>query len=200
MRRNPYPSCHRSQEIGAGCSQSSHPLCGGCAVAPGSRKRAGCSVAPAPLCVRRQTDRQTTDRQTDKSRDLSPCLLCAPLCRGSSERKLGEGAVCPGCRGAGARCGLRHDLAPCPPSPWAVCSAAGVVCPAAGCPGSRCGLRHDLAPASRLRGCALRSRLAKRLRAYRVPCALAACVSGPAGLFVPPFARACLPFEVGVIL
>lgn len=207
MKRNPCTSCHRSQEDGAGCSQSSHPRCGGCSIARGYCKQAPGSVAPAPLIERRQTDRQTDSRQTgSSSRQKSFCLcvlscgLCAPLCRGSSSRRLVRGrcvsvAGCPG-----ALCGLRHDSAPCPPSPSAVCSEAGAVCPAAGCPGARCGLRHDLAPASRHRGCAHRSRLAKRLRAYQVPCAPGACVSGPAGLFVPPFARALPPFGLGVIL
>lgn len=157
MRSYPSTSCHRSREIGAGCSHSSRPRCGGCAVAPGSRKRAGCSVAPAPLCVH---------RPTDESRCPIPCSVCAPLCRGGRAARPAGGAVCPGCR----------------------------------VPGARCGLRHDLAPASRPRGCALRSRLAKRLRAYWVSCACAACVSGPAGLFVPPFARALPPFGMGVIL
>ena len=208
MKRNnkTMTSCHRSQEIGAGCSQSSHPRCGGRAIARGTCKQAPGSVSPAPLYDRRQTDRQTDNRQTDSSRQKGfrlcalPCGLCAPLCRGGSGRRPVRGrcvsvAGCPG-----ALCGLRHDSAPCPPSPSAVCSVAGAVCPAAGCPGARCGLRHDLAPASRLRGCALRSRLAKRLRAYQVPYAPGACVSGPAGLFVPPFARALPPFGLGVIL
>ena len=157
MRSNPRTSCYRSPEIGAGCSHSSRPRCGGCAVAPGSRERAGGSVAPAPLCVH---------RQTDENRHHVSCLVCAPLCRGGWAALPTGGAVCPGCR----------------------------------VPGARCGLRHDLAPASRLRGCATRSRLAKRLRAYRVPCAFAACVSGPAGLFGPPLARALSPFRMGVIL
>lgn len=193
MKRTPSKSYHRSQEIGAGCSQSSHPRCGGSAVAPGSRKRAGCSVAPAPLCVRRQTDRQTTDRQTtdrqtNRSRDLSPCLLCAPLCRGGVGQSPvgGRSSSVGGFVWLGS---LRSDLA-------RRCRLRGL----APVPVVVRRLRETTPPAARPRCCALRSRLAKRLRAYRAPCAVADCVSGPAGLFVPPFARACLPFEEGVIL
>lgn len=209
VRRNPCTSCRRSQEIGAGCSQSSHPRNGGSAVAPCSCKQGGSSVAPAPLCERRQTDRQT-DRQTADSRQQTdsrrhesfclcalPCVLCAPLCRGSSERSSVRGRLASGAGCLGAPCGLRHDGAPRLPSPWAVCPG---VCPGAGWPAAQCGLRHDFAPASRLLGCARRSRLAKRLRAHQVPFTPVACVSGPAGLFVPPFARALSSFEVGVIL
>ena len=206
MRRNPCTSCHRSQEIGAGCSQSSRPRRGGCAVARGSCKQAPGSVAPAPLCEREQTDRQTDSRQTDSRGQYSfclcdlPCGLCAPLCRGSSGPWPVRGRCAPVAGCPGALCVLRNDSAPGLPSPWAVCSEAGAVCPGAGCPGARCGLRHDLAPASRPRRFASRPPCAKRLHPYQVTSARRVERQGWRGFSLRVASGLCPVLRMGVIL
>ena len=108
MIRNTRRSCHRSREIGAGCSLRSHPRGGGCAVAPLPCEQVGGSIAPAPLILHQQSVCECTNSTLC---DLL-CLFCAPLCRGSSGRspvrgRPVSGAVCPGSRG-----GLRPELDP----------------------------------------------------------------------------------------
>ena len=166
------PSCARCARIGAGCSQSSRLRSGGCAVAAAARKRAACSVAPAPLYERRQTDRQTDNRQTNSS-NLNPLCICSSL-------------VCPLPPFVGGAAGL--------------CPVGGRLCPVGGASGSVVASLLHLPRRSRLLGCASRSPLAKRLRGHLVACAAGACVSAPAGLFVPGLSRACSPFYVEGVL
>jgi hypothetical protein len=213
MKRTTSESCFHSREIGAGCSQSSRPLCGGCAVAPGSRKRAGCSVAPAPHCERKQTDRRTdrqTDRQTDGRTDSSrricfclcalPCVCSAPLCRGSSGRSPVRGRFASGAECPGALCGLRHDNAPRPSSPLAGGSELGAVCPGAGCPVRCAGFATTTPRAPRPRCCASRPPCAKRLRPYRVPSDSRVECQGRRGFLLRVASGLCPVLEMGVIL
>jgi hypothetical protein len=189
MKRTPCKSCNRSREIGAGCSQSSHRRLGGCAVASGSCKQAGRSVAPAPIYERRQTDRQTDNRQTDRSGECSLCLLCPPLCRGRSERSSGRGRSL-SVVGVGWLGSLRYDLAR-RRRLLRECAPASVVVRR---------LRGTTPPAARLRGGASRHSFGKRLHPYRVAYASRETCQGWRGFFLRD-ASGLVPVLVeGVIL
>lgn len=171
MRSNPCKSCHRSQRIGAGCSQSSRPRCGGCAVARGSCKQAPGSVAPAPHCEPERTDYKRTDYSRRRTFCLCalPCVLCAPLCRGSSDRRSVRGRLCPFgvCPGAARRAAV-----------------AGTTTP----------------PAVRPRCCASRPPFAKRLNPYQVACGDRVACQGLRGFLLRDASGLCPVLGLGVIL
>lgn len=180
---------------GAGCSLKANTR-----QKPGSAvalpcKHGGCSVAPAPI-ERRQTDRQTNRQGSRKSRKPIPSPGYAPSVGGLPGRppcRAGWGAVCPRA-GAGAPCRFAPNIAR--------RLALGLSIPlCAPVPSAVRRVLKTTPPAVRLRGCASRSALAKRLQAHRVEFAPVAFVSGLAGLFDPGLPRALSPFYIeGVIV